>query len=236
MLKPFHSFTNAHSNTDQEILDTLMEAWGNLLTTPKPSPLEQAQQLSAIKYTAPTPQTATNTASSITPPRTVTITESRGVILSGGTTGNRTWEAALHLGSYLSTPSGESLIRGKRVIELGAGTGFLSLFCAKHLGADSVVATDREQFLIDNMRNCINLNENEDEEGGSSGSGTISIPMYPAIWDWGTKLELESESGSNSLDSKKFDIALGADLVRPSRPSKLAYLTPSPSYAQSQSR
>lgn len=189
-----------------------MESWANLITTPKPSALDQAQQLSQIKYTAPI--TSTNTS---TPLRTVTISESRGVILAGGTTGNRTWEAALHLGSYLATGVGSALVRGKRVIELGAGTGFLSLFCAKHLGAKAVVATDREQFLIDNMRDCVGVNE---REGGLGLNGDKSIPMYPAIWDWGTKLETaeQEEAGqeqdSTSAEKMGFDIALGADLVR----------------------
>ncbi|KAJ5573134.1 hypothetical protein N7450_010118 [Penicillium hetheringtonii] len=183
----------AITDPDQdEIIDTLMETWGALLITPKPNAIQQAQRLSQIKYTAPTPTTT------ITPPRTIITSESRGVILAGGTTGNRTWEAALHLGTYLSTKSGEALVRDKRVIELGAGTGFLSLFCAKYLGAN-VVATDREQFLIDNMNTCVALNsENLSPEG--------KIPMYAGIWDWGTKLQGEGIG-------EEFDVAIGADLI-----------------------
>lgn len=173
-----------------------METWGTLLITPKPTAIQQAQQLSQIKYTAPTPNT--------TPARTIITCESRGVILAGGTTGNRTWEAALHLGTYLSTESGESLVRGKRVIELGAGTGFLSLFCAKYLGA-SVVATDREQFLIDNMKTCVDLNS-EHTHANANPSSSGKIPMYAGIWDWGTKLEGEGIGD-------EFDVAIGADLV-----------------------
>ncbi|KAJ5681480.1 uncharacterized protein N7477_001420 [Penicillium maclennaniae] len=185
-----------------EILDSLMESWGNLVILPKPSALEQAQQLSSIKYTAPIqPQNST----SATNERTINILESRGLILSGGTTGNRTWEAALHLGSFLSTPTGMALIHDKRVIELGAGTGFLSLFCARHLGVKGVVATDRELFLIENMRACARLNRT-DEDG--------DIPFYPAIWDWGTTLEKTEEMNSMTGGGKlEFDVALGADLI-----------------------
>ncbi|KAJ5121139.1 uncharacterized protein N7515_009100 [Penicillium bovifimosum] len=185
---------------EDEINDDLMECWSTLVSQPKPSALQQAQQLSLVKYTAPL--------SSGTPsPRTVTISESRGLILSGGTTGNRTWEAALHLGSFLVSEAGEALVRGKRVIELGAGTGFLSLLCARHLGVRSVVVTDREPVLIDNIRDCVRHNL----------QGKESIPIYPAIWDWGTPLEksgdlagLISEGGETGLT---FDIALGADLI-----------------------
>jgi SAM-dependent methyltransferase len=174
-----------------------MDSWGNLVIQPKPPALEQAQQLSHIKYTAPLPYPPTTE-------RTVTILESRGLILSGGTTGNRTWEAALHLGSFLASPAGEALVHGKRVIELGAGTGFLSLFCAKHLGARGVVATDREPFLIENMRACAQLNQ-----------GKRKLPFYPAVWDWGTPLEQTEEMASMTEGGRlKFDVALGADLVQ----------------------
>jgi len=182
--------------TPQEILDSLMESWGNLVIQPKPSALQQAQQLSHIKYTAPLQ-------SPPIPERTITILESRGLILSGGTTGNRTWEAALHLGSFLASPAGEALVHGKRVIELGAGTGFLSLFCARHLGVKGIVATDREPFLIENMRECARLNETDGD-----------LPFYPAVWNWGTALEQTPEMGSMTEGEKlEFDVALGADLV-----------------------
>ena len=179
-----------------------MESWGNLVIHPKPSALEQVQQLSSIRYTAPLqPQTSTSPTSE----RTINIIESRGLLLSSGTTGNRTWEAALHLGSFLSTPAGKALVHDKRVIELGAGTGFLSLFCARYLGVKGVVATDREPFLIENMRACARLNRTDGDE---------DLPFYPAIWDWGTPLkkteEMSSMIGGGRLE---FDVAVGADLV-----------------------
>ncbi|KAJ5457185.1 hypothetical protein N7530_012459 [Penicillium desertorum] len=188
---------------EDEINDDLMESWSTLVSQPKPSALQQAQQLSLVKYTAPTCNTGTS------PERTVTTSESRGLILSAGTTGNRTWEAALHLGSFLASETGEALVRGKRVIELGAGTGFLSLVCACHLGVRSVVATDRGPALIDNIRDCVRHNL----------QGRESIPIYPAVWEWGTPLErkgdlagLGSDEGEDGT-GLRFDVALGADLI-----------------------
>jgi predicted nicotinamide N-methyase len=175
-----------------------MDALGMLVAQPKASSLELAQQLSHVKYTAPLQTSSTND-------REVTTIESRGLILSGGTTGNRTWEAALHLGSFLASPAGEALVRGKRVIELGAGTGFLSLFCARHLGVQGVVSTDREPVLIENMRECVRFNHQYDG----------IFPFYPAVWDWGTPLEKTEELESFvEGDGLRFDVALGADLVR----------------------
>ncbi|KAJ5213081.1 hypothetical protein N7449_000250, partial [Penicillium cf. viridicatum] len=188
---------------EDEINDDLMESWSILVSQPKPSALQQAQQLSLVKYTAPKSSAGT------CPERTVTTSESRGLILSGGTTGNRTWEAALHLGSFLASEVGEALVRGKRVIELGAGTGFLSLVCARHLGVRSVVVTDREPALIDNIRDCVRHNLN----------GRESIPIYPAVWEWGTPLVREGDlAGLGSDEGEegtglRFDVALGADLI-----------------------
>jgi hypothetical protein len=199
------------SNKLQEINDDLMECWTELVAQPKQSAVEQAQQISFIKYTAPETEAGSNDQSQCRPAnteRSVITSESRGLILSAGTTGFRTWEAALHLGSFLSSKAGEAIVRNKRVIELGAGTGFLSLVCARYLGVHSVVVTDREPALIDNMRECIPHNRN---------AGKF-IPIYPAVWEWGTPLErkgdlAELDSGDDESKGIKFDVALGADLV-----------------------
>jgi hypothetical protein len=186
------------ANHIQELNDNLMDALGMLVAQPKANSLELAQKLSHVKYTAPLQSSSTKN-------REVTTIESRGLILSGGTTGKRTWEAALHLGSFLASSAGEELVRGKRVIELGAGTGFLSLFCAHHLGVQSVVSSDREPVLIENMRECVRFNHR----------GDGPFPFYPAFWDWGTPLEKTQELESFvDEDDLRFDVALGADLVR----------------------
>lgn len=184
------------------------------MTQPKPSALQQAQQLAYVKYTAPVPDADADADG--TPSgehranRTIITCESRGLILSAGTTGFRTWEAALHLGSFLSTPAGQALVRGKRVIELGAGTGFLSMFCAKYLGVQSMVATDRELGLIQNIRDCMRRNELD------------PAIFHPAIWEWGTRLSLtqceqedEGDAAVSGSGDLAFDVALGADLVSP---------------------
>lgn len=197
---------------EDEISDDLMECWSTLVTQPKPSALQQAQQLAYVKYTAPVPDADADADG--TPSgehranRTIITCESRGLILSAGTTGFRTWEAALHLGSFLSTPAGQALVRGKRVIELGAGTGFLSMFCAKYLGVQSMVATDRELGLIQNIRDCMRRNELD------------PAIFHPSIWEWGTRLSLtqcepedEGDAAVSGSGDLAFDVALGADLI-----------------------
>lgn len=204
-----------------------MNCWSELVARPQPSSLQQAQELAYITYTAPQTSSSSETAGSGSGSsetlRTVITRESRGLILSSGTTGFRTWEAALHLGTYLSsTPEGGALVRGKRVIELGAGTGFLSLLCARHLGALSVVATDREPALLDNIADCIRRNGLMAEDSTRTATTTMATKstLRIAIWDWGTPLQYHDASPegegeeAEERNRPKFDIALGADLVR----------------------
>ncbi|EAW10905.1 protein-lysine N-methyltransferase [Aspergillus clavatus NRRL 1] len=189
---------------EDEISNDLMECWSELVAQPKPSAIQQAQQLAYIKYTAPSDPASTHRST-----RTVITSESRGLILSGGTTGFRTWEAALHLGSFLATPTGAALVRGKRVIELGAGTGFLSIFCARHLDVQDVVVTDREQALIDHIRDCMVRNQLDGKA------------FHPAIWEWGTPLTYHDDDNDAAAQATEvpeqsgmvFDVALGADLI-----------------------
>lgn len=70
------------------------------------------------------------------PERRITLLEEQ-VAVSSGSTGLRTWTASLHLGHHFLT-GGVSL--APRVLELGAGTGFLSILLTQ-LGYD-VIATD----------------------------------------------------------------------------------------------
>lgn len=165
-----------------------MGCYGDLVACPKPSSLEEAQELSYIKYTPPGWLRYRDSRSIIT-------SENRRLILSSGTTGFRTWEAALHLGTFLSTPEGKALVNGKNVVELGAGTGFISMFCVKALGASSVTATDREPALISNIQDSLTRND--------LGSRKIRA----LTWEWGTPLPPSAES------STAFGIGLGADLV-----------------------
>jgi protein-lysine N-methyltransferase EEF2KMT len=63
--------------------------------------------------------------------------------------GQRLWEGSMLLCSHLlstadndsSSTVGESLLRGKRVLELGAGCGVVGMLCVR-LGAAQVVITD----------------------------------------------------------------------------------------------
>lgn len=145
-----------------------------------------AQQKSYVTYTAPS--------QALNAPQ-VTLLEARALLASSGTTGLRTWEAALYLGTYLF--SSGNLVAGKNIIELGAGTGFLSVFCAKHLGAKHVLATDGDGSVIDDIATNIYLNRLD--RGGL---------VETTVLKWGHALVDEV------FDALEFDLVLGADVVR----------------------
>ena len=130
---------------------------------------------------------------------TVTLLERRHLISGSLTTGFRTWEAALHLGSYLLSDAAFDLIRGKSVIELGAGTGFLSALCGKHLDASHVTTTDGDEAVVETVKENLFLNGLDDARFNASvlrwGGGLA-----------GTWVEEECEEWP-------YDMVLGSDIV-----------------------
>ncbi|KKZ67719.1 hypothetical protein EMCG_06586 [[Emmonsia] crescens] len=181
---------------EDEILDDLMRSYTDLISLPRLSPVEEAQISSYVRYAAPRGRDSRGSHND----QFVITSENRNLIIASGTTGFRTWEAALHLGTYLSTPEGRSLIEGKNIVELGSGTGFLAMYCLKCLGARSVTATDRDPALISSIKDCAMWND-------------LSCTRINAnIWEWGTPFQPDWLS-SLGKTYQSFDVALGADLI-----------------------
>jgi len=190
----------------QGISDALMSHLAELMFTPLPSEADAAQQKGWVTYVpllTPSSSDATTpslTIDSATEP-TLKLKESRSVISGAGTTGLRTWEAALHLASYLcSTPTARThYITDKHILELGAGTGFLSILCAQHLGASHVTSTDGDEGVIDALKE--NLFHNTAEDNVTAGV---------MRWGWGIKdslAEFEAEKRGG------LDTVIGADVT-----------------------
>jgi predicted nicotinamide N-methyase len=91
------------------------------------------------------------------------------------------------------------------VLELGAGTGFVSLLCAKHLATESMLVTDRDPTLLEQIDDCIAKN------------GLEKTKIRTGIWEWGSPLQVPRFSHDDETATERgltgFDIALGADLV-----------------------
>ncbi|KAF6226245.1 hypothetical protein HO133_009111 [Letharia lupina] len=158
---------------------------------PLPSASAAAQQKSYVTYTMPI--RGLNAAQ-------VTLLEAPSLLASSGTTGFRTWEAALFLAAYLSSSEGNHLVTGKDVLELGSGTGFLSILCAKHLGAQRVLATDGSQEVISDLKSNIHLNELEGKE-----------LIQTAILQWGHALI--GGVADCREEKRSYDLVLGADVT-----------------------
>jgi predicted nicotinamide N-methyase len=174
----------------QGISDNLTLALSNLLSQPLPSETDAAQQRDYVIYHLSLLQQGPTALSA---PH-ISLLESRSLISAAGTTGLRTWEAALHLGQYLCTDP--SLVKNKRVLELGAGTGYLAVLCAKYLGSEHVVASDGSDEVVNHLSDSFFLN-------GLQGSPRASAMQLK----WGHALV------GTQLEGGRLDTVLGADVT-----------------------
>lgn len=175
-----------------------MSALGVLLSSHVPSEMESAQQKSYVSYHQSSLERTRKPNSMAANPMYITTLENRSLLSAGGTTGLRTWEAALHLGQYLC--ENPTIVQGKRLLELGAGTGYVSILCAKYLEAEHVIATDGSDDVVNNMPDNFFLNELQ---------GSDNIVSMPLNWGWalvGTEEDLWN--GGRALD-----VVLGADIT-----------------------
>jgi protein-lysine N-methyltransferase EEF2KMT len=177
----------------QGISDNLMNCLSSLLASSIPSESISSQQKSYVTYTLsslPLQDQATPT---------ITLLEARNLVAASGTTGLRTWEAALHLGNYLCA-NRECLVREKSILELGAGTGYVSVLCAKHLEAKYVIATDGSDDVVASLSTNFYLNGLQDStiiEGKELRWGQALVGGEHPEWNRG----------------RYIDLALGADLT-----------------------
>lgn len=181
----------------QGISDDLTSSLAELISTPPLPEVMELQQKCCVTYHL-----------SLLPPSVrhadprITLLESRALIAAAGTTGLRTWEAGLHLGQYLCTHP--ELVRNKRVLELGTGTGYLAILCAKHLDAQHVIASDGSDDVINHLPDNLFLN-------GLEGSEKIA----PMDLKWGHALVGTEEASWNG--GRGVDVVIGADITYDSR-------------------
>ena len=161
------------------------------MAQPLPSATAAALQKGYVTYTAP--KWGTNVPQ-------VTLLEAPSLLGSSGTTGFRTWEAALFLGAYLVSDAGSRYVIGQRMIELGAGTGFLSILCAKHLDARHVLTTDGSREVVAELKANLELN--------NLGEGDL---IKSAVLEWGHTL-IGGPADCRGAESP-YDLVVGADVV-----------------------
>ncbi|KAI9011154.1 putative methyltransferase-domain-containing protein [Gaertneriomyces semiglobifer] len=122
----------------------------------------------------------------------ITLQESMSIV-SQGTTGLRTWEAALRFSEYLLHEP--ELVERKKVVELGAGVGLVGLICGA-LGAASVLLTDFEDSVLETLRRNIDIN-----------TGPLSKSLRTRKFDWNSSDELQA------MTVEEADIIIGTDIA-----------------------
>jgi predicted nicotinamide N-methyase len=113
----------------------------------------------------------------------VYITEQPSLLAARGTTGLRTWEASLFLSEWVLTQD----VKGKKILELGAGTGLAGILAAKR-GA-CVTATDGSHEVVASLQKNYELN---------------SVQAETEILWWGE---------ASGLLKERWDYILGADIT-----------------------
>ncbi|KAK4546529.1 hypothetical protein LTR36_001746 [Oleoguttula mirabilis] len=183
---------------EDEISDELMTHFSSLISTALPPEATAVQQKTFVTFSCLPPSARDADEPGEEP--TVTLLERRHLISGSLTTGFRTWEAALHLGTYLLTPEGSSLVRGKSIIELGVGTGFLSILCAKQLEAKHVTATDGDEGVVEALKENLFLNGLDDEER-----------VLTSVLRWGRGLK--GTWVEEDCEAWPYDVVVGADIT-----------------------
>ncbi|KAG8928495.1 hypothetical protein FRC01_005856 [Tulasnella sp. 417] len=141
-------------------------------------------------------------------PKTITLFESQTTI-EAGTTGLRTWQAAFVLANWLLQHP--DVVKGKIVLELGSGTGFLGILAAQLQAEDAspptaIVLTDlgiwRSRVGVEFTRSFIDTLANHP---------SITIRTL----DWHDCLVSSSERDTASAYFRELaaDVIIGTDLV-----------------------
>ncbi|OJD33276.1 nicotinamide n-methyltransferase [Diplodia corticola] len=128
--------------------------------------------------------------------------------------GHHIWNAARTISRFLETlpQQDTATIRGRTVLELGAGAGLPSLVCALG-GAARVVCTDYpDADLVDNLRR--NAAEASPEVAAAYEAGVLRVEGY--LWGADPAVllgHLRGVDGPEGTEGEGFDVVILADLL-----------------------
>lgn len=112
---------------------------------------------------------------------------------------HHTWPASRALAQFLRKQADEH-VKGKRILEIGAGSGLPSQ-CCLDLGAERVIATDQDEQVVDKLRSLFSAHA----------QSTCSTRATRLDYD---DLNMLSELLTEEQD---IDVVLAADVVYPSK-------------------
>lgn len=188
----------AEVSEDGDVFDTLVEDCIGHQELPVLSDAEEASRDVNIIYSA-------GPLDHIHDQYHITLQEKPRTVAGAGFTGHRTWEAALALAQEIQRiwlPEGR--LKGKRVLELGGGTGLLSFVCAAAPnGASRVVATDGDMNAIARLSKQRDVNV--------ASMPHLSSSLQCGIYGWGEPFD--DTIIADEAQHGPFDLVLGADVV-----------------------
>ncbi|XP_054126842.1 protein-lysine N-methyltransferase EEF2KMT isoform X2 [Melozone crissalis] len=139
----------------------------------------------------------------------VSLCESTALI-SGGTTGLLTWEAALHLAQWaLQNPS---LFRGRTILELGSGVGFTGIAICKSCQPRTFIFSDCHPRVLSQLGENLQLNGLSPEPDGTWSLQTESQGQEGEGQSCQTPRVIVAELDWGSVTEKQL-LALRADVV-----------------------
>lgn len=186
----------ALASEEGDIYDPLIEACGRIQSMPASSDAQDLQNDVPITYAAGnTDYDALR----------ITLLEKPRIVSGSGFTGHRTWEAALAFAQVIEESwLPRSRLKGKRVLELGAGTGLLSFVCASRLaGAARVIATDGDEEAVRKLQITRSMN--------SVTRGSDIDVLDLGVYRWGEAFQ--DTVLATELADGEFDLLIGADVV-----------------------
>ncbi|XP_053813791.1 protein-lysine N-methyltransferase EEF2KMT isoform X2 [Vidua chalybeata] len=145
----------------------------------------------------------------------VSLCESTALI-SGGTTGLLTWEAALHLAQWALQNPG--LFRDRTILELGSGIGFTGIAICKTCQPGTFIFSDCHPRVLRQLRENIQLNgfipepdvtcstQTESQGQEVEGQNCQNPKVIVAELDWGSVTEKQ-------LLGLRADVVIAADVV-----------------------
>ena len=115
--------------------------------------------------------------------------------------GQKVWTGSFFLANYLISmhQSSSPLLKNKSVMELGAGSGILSILASSFLEASFVTASDNDPVALDLLSQNLILNDLHQSQS----------TIQTASFSWGT----DPSKSTPPLSSKSYDVVVAGDVM-----------------------